>query len=164
MEIHRFIYKSDKSGFLSVMAYVFFIIGTTMIKSNTTTAVGLYIAGIALLLYQSGIELDLRDGSYRFITTFSIIHIGKWDYLPPLKTISVFAVNKSTRLTSIANNVSIHKDNVVQVNLITENNQKIKILETTSSDAAFALAKAVAHKFDMSIWDATGRSGKWVEF
>jgi hypothetical protein len=52
---------------------------------------------------------------------------------------------------------------VVQVNLITERNQKIKILEVESKEPAFLLAKAVARKLDVNVWDATEREGNWVE-
>ena len=163
MEIHRFLYKSDKATHLNVIAYILVFIALVAGVESILTSIILLFAATLLFLFQRGIELDLRDGTYRFIMAVGPVRIGSWDKLPALKTISVFSTNKVSTLTSRANNESEFKNRVIQVNLITERNQKIKILEVESKEPAFLLAKAVARKLNVNVWDATEREGSWVE-
>lgn len=163
MEIHRFLYKSDKAGHINFIAYILAFIALVAGIESIITAILLVLVAAVLYFFQRGIELDLRNGTYRFIIAFGPVRIGSWDKLPALKTISVFSTNKVSTLTSRANNESEFKNRVVQVNLITERNQKIKILEVESKEPAFLLAKAVARKLDVNVWDATEREGNWVE-
>jgi ABC-type multidrug transport system fused ATPase/permease subunit len=163
MEIHRFLYKSDKAGHINVIAYILVFIALVAGVESILTSTILFFAAVVLFLFQRGIELDLRDGTYRFIMAVGPVYIGSWDKIPTLKTISVFSTNKVSTLTSRANNESEFKNRVIQVNLITERNQKIKILEVESKEPAFLLAKAVARKLEVNIWDATEREGSWVE-
>jgi len=51
---------------------------------------------------------------------------------------------------------------VIQVNLATEQNQRIRLLETDNVEEAFAFAKEVSQKLNLQVWDATGKEGKWL--
>lgn len=79
MEIHRFLYKSDKAGHINVIAYILVFIALVAGVESILTSTILFFAAAVLFLFQRGIELDLRDGTYRFIMAVGPVYIGSWD-------------------------------------------------------------------------------------
>jgi hypothetical protein len=55
------------------------------------------------------------------------------------------------------------KQGVYQVNIITEKNLQLRVLETEDIDEAFQFAKDFAPNLDLKIWDATSKKGKWLQ-
>ncbi|MCF8464715.1 MAG: hypothetical protein K9G41_07735 [Flavobacteriales bacterium] len=160
--MYQFLYKRDKPmpiKIIGVLAAVFSIVALT-----TYPLFGLVLALGAggLIAYQSGIELNFKDRTYRMITAIGNKSFGNWEPLPPIKCVSVF---KTTFVSSTygRSNASITtKQSVIQVNLATEQNQRIRLFETENLQDALKLAKDVALKLNLSVWDATEAEGKWL--
>ncbi|MGB1317614.1 MAG: hypothetical protein ACPG5W_05385, partial [Flavobacteriales bacterium] len=116
-----------------------------------------------LIAYQSGIEVNFKERTYRLITAIGPQGFGSWESLPAIKCVSVF---KTTLVSSTygRSNASITtKQSVIQVNLATEQNKRIRLFETEEIEEAFAFAKVVGQKLDLKTWDATEKEGKWID-
>ena len=161
-EIYRYIYTRDKPMSLKIVGIVVALFSVMGRAYSPVFGIFMALGGIGILSYQPGVEVDFTNRSYRMITAFGPQSFGTWEPLPPLKCISVF----KTQLVSSAfgrSGASVtSRQSVVQVNLATANNERIRLLETEDKDAAFAFAKEIMPKIGLQIWDATEREGKWV--
>lgn len=116
-----------------------------------------------LLMWQSGIEVNLEDGKYRLINSFGPVGVGDWDNLPPLKCVSVFKTNLVSNTYSRTGMAVTNRESVIQVNLATESNQRIRLYDSDEIDDAFEFAIDLSKQLDLKIWDATTRDQKWYK-
>jgi hypothetical protein len=119
------------------------------------------VAGL-FLLYQTGIEINFQQKTYRYITSFGIYDFGNWVDLPELKLISVFKLNISSSFFSRSGRSTTKNDIVIQVNLVSHDNKRIKLLESKNVNEAFAYANELIPLLNLKVWDATDKEGKWV--
>lgn len=89
--------------------------------------------------------------------------MGKWRSLPELKCLSVFKTKLVSRTYGRSNASITTEESVVQVNLVSESNERIKLLEVENLDEAVVFAKDWSKKLDTRVWDAADREGKWLE-
>lgn len=131
----------------------------------TTPVFGIVLALGAggLIAYQSGIEVNFQERSYRLITAFGPQGFGSWEPLPPLKCVSVFKTQLVSSTYGRSNASVTTREEVIQVNLATEQNKRIRLLETQNMDEAFAFAKEASQKLDLKVWDATSKEGQWLD-
>ena len=131
----------------------------------TTPLLGVVMAlgAIGLLGWQSGIEVNFEEGKYRLINSFGPVGIGDWDSLPPIKCVAVFKTNLVSNTYSRTGLAVQSRDSVIQVNLATQNNQRIRLYDTDEVEDAFEFAQDVANRLDLKIWDATTKDQKWLK-
>jgi hypothetical protein len=55
------------------------------------------------------------------------------------------------------------KQIVIQVNLITDKNVRLRLFETNDKEKAMVFAKELAPQLHLRVWDATQSDGHWVE-
>jgi hypothetical protein len=116
-----------------------------------------------LLAYHSGIEVNFTARTYRFITAMGTTGFGTWQPLPELRSVSLFRTTLVSSTYGRSNASITTKQQVIQVNLATAQNQRIRLFETEHMAEALAFAKHVEQQLDLPIWDATEREGKWLE-
>ncbi|TAL60393.1 MAG: hypothetical protein EPN85_07300 [Bacteroidetes bacterium] len=161
-EIYKYIYKRDKPFMVKLLAAM--VAGVALLKIQNTPIFGLImgLGSVGLFGYQSGIEVDFKNKKYRLITTFGPQVFGNWQPLPPLKYISVFKANLVSTVTGFTGTTVTQKKEVTQVNLITDKNKLLRLLETKDMNEAFEFAKQTAPKLDLKIWNATVRPAEWL--
>lgn len=155
MTPYQYLYTRDKPMPMKVLGIVvaLFSIG------GVVMALG---AG-GLLAYHSGIEVNFAERTYRLITAFGTQGFGKWQPLPPLKCISIFRTTLVSTAYGRSNASFTDRQQVIQVNLATAQNQRIRLLETEDMAQALTFAKDVAQRLELPIWDATAKEGHWME-
>ncbi len=116
-----------------------------------------------LLAYQNGVEVNFKERTYRMITAFGPQGFGAWEPLPTIKCVSIFKANLVSSTYGRSNASITTKQTVIQVNLATEKNKRIRLFETEKIEEAFIFAKAIGQKLELNIWDATKREGKWLD-
>lgn len=162
-EIFKFIYKGEKSSALSWGGYLLVAAGLFIgvVESIWIGAIILLI-GMLVIVYQTGIEIDLQKKMYRLTNNIGPVIFGEWVELPSLKYISVFKTNVSRAYYTRYGNSTTDSDTVIQVNLITSQNKKIKLFQTSNPSKAFEITKTHASKLGLDVWDATTKEGKWL--
>lgn len=55
------------------------------------------------------------------------------------------------------------RENVFAVNLVYEKNKRMHVFEAQSPEEAIEKARFIADKLNVKIFDASKRSGKWVD-
>lgn len=123
----------------------------------------LFLISTGFLIYQTGVEIDFVNNKYRFIHAFGPQYFGNWMDIPDLDYISVFGANIVSQVTSRSNITLTSSANEIQVNLIAENNQHIKLFQSVNLDDAFIFAKEVATRFKLNIYDATTNEPNWLD-
>jgi hypothetical protein len=161
-KIYRFLYVREKPLMVKIVSFSVIVLSILRFVNYPLISGIMVLVGILLYLYQTGIEVDFKVHTYRNIIALGPLSFGKWEGIPPLKSISVFKATIVSSATSRANVTITQRDQVIQVNLITTLNKRIKLLETENKEEAFALAKKIAPILDLDIWDATEREGKWL--
>jgi hypothetical protein len=147
---------------MKIMGIIVALFSIGGLASTPVFGIVLAIGAGGLIAYQSGIEVNFKERTYRMITAFGLQGFGNWEPLPPIKCVSVFRTQLVSSTYGRSNASVTTREEVIQVNLATEQNKRIKLLETDSTEEAFAFAKEVAHKLDLNIWDATEKEGKWM--
>jgi len=117
---------------------------------------------LGIFVFQTGIEIHFENNKYRFILAFGPIGIGKWKELPLIKHVAILSVRLRENLTARSGLTTTYVKKVIQVSLITQSNQKLKLIETTDYTRAFDTAKAIGNKQNLQVWDATSKVGKYV--
>lgn len=159
---YQFLYKRDKPMSMKVLGILAAVFSIGGLAFTPLFSVILAIGAGGLLIYQNGIEVNFKERSYRMITAFGSQAFGTWQPLPPLKCVSVFKTQLVSSTYGRSNASITTREEVVQVNLATEQNQRIRLFETDNSEEAFTFAKDLAQKLDLNIWDATDKVGKWM--
>lgn len=162
-DIYQYLYKRDKPRSMKIMGVIVALFSIGGLASTPALGIALAIGAGGILTYQSGIEVNFKERTFRLITAFGSQGFGNWQPLPPIKCVSVFRTQLVSKTYGRSNASVTSKEEVIQVNLATEDKKRIRLLETESIDEAFAFAKEVSQKLDLQIWDATTKQGKWID-
>lgn len=123
----------------------------------------LFIPFIATFFHKVHMEVDIVNKRMRMVTKFiKWTTWGGWKKLPELKYISVFKTLVSRTYSGRYGNQATDSYNVIQINLITSKNKKIKLYQSVDEDEAFKIAKQCAQELGLDIWDATSKKAKWL--
>ncbi|GAB4154586.1 MAG: hypothetical protein Tsb0033_02760 [Winogradskyella sp.] len=116
-----------------------------------------------ILLRSEGSEIDLESKTYRNITTFLGIKVGKWNPLPKVEYISVFATNENITVRALSAETT-NTFPVTHLNLFYDNNKKITVYGTKDQKEAFEVASHIADALVIDLLDATEKGDfKWVD-
>ena len=121
------------------------------------------IAFSLVLLRTEGSEINLDSKMYRKVFSMVGINTGKWEHLPDLEYISVFATEENTAVwaSSASMNVS---EGVYILNLFSETNRKYEIYTSYNKKDAFDKASDIAEILMIDLLDATVTGDfKWVD-
>lgn len=162
-DIYFYRYTRDKPMAMKLGGVLAAIFGIGGLVTSPFFGVIMALGAAGLLAYQTGIEVDLVQRRYRLVTIFGPQHFGEWMALPELKCVSVFRTTIVSSTYGRSNASVTHRDKVVQVNLATVDNKRIRLLEVEEQEEAFAFARLVATRMELRIWDATGKEGRWVK-
>lgn len=162
-EPHRFLYKRDKPMPMKLMAALAALFSLGGLAYSPVFSIVMGIAAAGLFVYQNGIELNFNNRSYRLISALGPQAFGTWQPLPNIKCVSVFKTELVSTTYGRSNASITTNHTVIQVNLATEQNQRIRLFETENTQEAFVFAERVAKKLNLNIWDATEREGKWLD-
>ena len=161
-EVHQFLYKRDKPMPMKIMGVLVAVFSIGGLAYSPFFGVTMVLCAVALLAYQSGIEVNFKERSYRLITAMGPKGFGSWEPLPEIKCVSVFKTTFVSSTYGGRSNASITAEqSVIQINFATEQNKRILLFETQDLGEAFVFAKDTARKLDLNIWDATEKEGKW---
>lgn len=161
--IYRFLYTRDKPKALKLAGIIMALFSIGGLAYTPVFGVIMALGAGGLLMWQSGIEVNLEDGKYRLINSFGPVGVGDWDNLPPLKCVSVFKTNLVSNTYSRTGMAVTNRESVIQVNLATESNQRIRLYDSDEIDDAFEFAIDLSKQLDLKIWDATTRDQKWYK-
>lgn len=161
-DIYQFLYKRDKPMSMKLMGILAAVFGIGGIAATPLFGIIMGVGAIGLLAYQDGIEVNFKERTYRMITAFGPQGFGSWEPLPPIKCVSVFKTKLVSTTYGRSNASVTSTQEVIQVNLATERNKRIRLFETEDKEEAFRFAKEVSQKLELRIWDATDRDGKWI--
>lgn len=162
-DIYQYLYKRDKPMSIKIMGIILAIFSIGGLASAPLLGIAMALAAFGLITYQSGIEVDFTAQTYRLVTAFGSKGFGDWKPFPPIKCVSVFKTNLVSTTYGRSNASITTRNEVIQVNLATEQNERIQLHETENMDEAMTFAKDVAQKLNLKVWDATTKEGKWVE-
>lgn len=162
-DTYRFLYKRDKPMPMKIMGIIAAVFSIGGLAYSPVFGVILAVGAIGLIAYQSGIEVNYKDRTYRMITAMGPQAFGSWEPLPAIKCVSVFKTNLVSKTYGRSNASITTNQTVIQVNLATEQNKRIRLFETEEMEEAFVFAKDLAQKLDLNIWDATAKEGKWLD-
>lgn len=123
---------------------------------------GFIALGVGLYFFKSeGIAFNFKLKTYRYITSWFGLTVGKWQNLPKIDYISVFKTEEKTRVWTRSASTLV-TDTIVKVNLFYNGNHRIKAYQTKSTSEAFKIAKEIATVLNVDILDATERESKWL--
>jgi hypothetical protein len=162
-ETYRFLYKLDKPMSMKIMGIIVALFSVGGLATTPLFGIVLAISAVGLIAYQSGIEVNFKNLTYRMITAFGPQGFGSWEPLPVLKCVSIFRTTLVSTTHGRSNASVTTRDEVIQVNLATEQNKRIRLFETDNIDEAFAFAKDVSQKLNLRVWEATSPEGHWVD-
>lgn len=161
--ICRVIHPNDKPMSVKVLGIIMALFSLGLLATSPVFGIVMALGAGGLLAYQSGIEVNFSNRTYRTITAFGPKAFGTWQPLPALTSVSVFRTQVVSRTYGRSNASITTRDEVIQVNLATGRNERIRLLETEQMEEAFAFAKEVAQQLDLRLWDATSKEGQWVD-
>ncbi len=162
LDTYRYLYKRDKPIIVNVLGTIVAVIAILKIFGEPLIGLLFGIGAGGIFVYESGIEIDFKNNKYRLINSFGLLSFGEWITLPPIEYVSVFSVNLVSAAYGRSGAKVTQKQNVIQVNLITPQNKRLRILETKEHEQAFKFAKEIADSLDLNIYDATNKEGKWI--
>lgn len=162
-DVHQYLYRRDKPMPMKIMGVIAALFSIGGAAYSPVFGVVLALGAGGLLAYHSGIEVNFRQRTYRMIMALGTHGFGAWQPLPAVKCVSVFSTTLVSSTYGRSNASITTREPVIQVNLATQQNQRIRLLETEHMDEAMAFAKHVAQQLELDIWDATGREGKWMD-
>jgi hypothetical protein len=162
-EVYQYLYKRDKPASMKIMGIIVALFSIGGLASSPVFGILMVLAAGGLLSYQRGIEINFEERNYRLITAFGTQGFGEWQQLPEIKCVSVFKTTLTSRTYGRSNASVTSTESVIQVNLATIQNTRIRLLETEDLDEAFAFAKEVSCKLNLPIWDASAKEGSWMD-
>lgn len=116
-----------------------------------------------IILRSDGSEIDLESKTYRKTISFLGIKIGKWNPLPNVDYISVFATNENITVRALSAETT-NAFPIIHLNLFYDNNKKITVYETKNQEDAFDVASHIADALLIDLLDATEKGDfKWVD-
>lgn len=161
-ETYQYLYKRDKPKSLKIMGVIVALFSLGGLASTPALGLALALGAAGLITYNSGIEVNFQERRFRMITAFGNKGFGNWEQLPDLECVSVFKTKLVSKTYGRSNASITSEQEVIQVNLATDDNKRIRLLETESAAEAFAFAKEVSGQMNLRIWDATTKEPKWL--
>lgn len=161
-DIYQFLYKRDKPVPLKILGVIVALFSVGGLATTPVFGIVMALGAAGLLAYQSGIEVDFKNRRYREITAFGGVGFGDWIPLPELKCVSVFKTNLVSTTYSRSNASVTTREPIIQVNLATAQNNRIRLYETENMDEAYPFAKELAGNLGLKVWDATMPQGHWI--
>ena len=163
--IHKSSYKREKPFVITFFALLLAGIALFQLKETPLLSLIMGIFSTAIFTFHYGIEVDFKNNKYRHTNLLLFLRFGNWQPIPTLKYISVFKANVVSSIAGFSGKVvDVHRKTVLQVNLITHDNKRLKLLETQNPKEAFEFASKVAPQLDLQIWDATTKKSNWFFF
>ncbi|APY08631.1 hypothetical protein BWZ20_10095 [Winogradskyella sp. J14-2] len=145
---------------LGILLVVLSIYG--FVSTRTFNGVFTFILAF-VLLRTDGSEIDLESKTYRKTISVLGIKIGKWNPLPKVDYISVFATNENITVRALSAETT-NTFPVIHLNLFYDNNKKITVYETKNQEDAFDVASHIADALLIDLLDATEKGDfKWVD-
>lgn len=163
LNTYRYLYKRDKPIIVNILGTIVAAIALLKIFGEPLIGLLLGIGAGGIFVYESGIEIDFKNNKYRLINSFGLLSFGEWITLPPIDYVSIFRVNLVSAAYGRSGAKVTQKQNVIQVNLITPKNKRLRIYETKEPEQAFKFANEIANSLELKIYDATNKEGKWID-
>jgi hypothetical protein len=110
--------------------------------------------------FKQHLQIDFKNKMYRLGTDAFGYTMGKWDVLPNIEYISVFAGNYSVRSQNRDYYDTFEK---IEINLIYSSNKKLNVWIGDDKDKAIAAAKFIAQNLNLRVLDATQREFEWLD-
>lgn len=129
-----------------------------------STPFGIVLISLSyVLLRTEGSEINLDSKMYRKVFSIVGINIGKWEHLPDLEYISVFATEENTAVWASSASMNI-SEGVYVLNLFSKTNRKYEIYTSYNKKDAFDKASDIAEILMIDLLDATVTGDfKWVD-
>lgn len=158
------IYRFKKTDPIKALHWVLVISG---ILFFITTQSGFCLIstfmGISLMASDNALFVDLEHLRYKRNRIWGNRSIGKWIPIPKGDYLSIF----STTLVCTSHSITYRridcKERVVKVNLIHNKNQRLMLFQSYDREEALAVATKISKQLHLRIYDATGRSGFWID-
>lgn len=147
----------------------FKIIGFFVLVAGIALCVNLNLFGIVLVVLSIMVlfakkVLTISFSLSRYRDSFSIFgyRIGKWITLPEFESISIFNAKKGQTMNhgSMSATASYAE---LEVNLIYNRSRRLTVYTTRDYNKALDISTKFAAKYNLSIYDASTREGKWLD-
>ena len=142
------------------VAIIVFTIFNLVTSGNIATIVPLAFS--YLLLKTEGTEIDLESKTYRKVFSILGFKIGKWQSIPDINYVSVFAATFNTKVwvSTASTNIS---ENKYAINLFYDTKNKIEATTVYQEKEAFDIGLHLADALDADLLDATETNDfKWM--
>ncbi|WCO01481.1 hypothetical protein [Psychroserpens ponticola] len=115
------------------------------------------------LIKTDGSEINLESKTYRKTYSFLGIKTGKWEPLPKVEYITVFATTEDITVRALSAETTNSKD-VILLNIFYDRNKKFTAYSTTNLKDAFDVASHIANALLIDLLDATKKGDyRWVD-
>jgi len=145
-----------------IVGFFVLIAGITLCTTFNPLGIVLVILGIAVLFAKKILTISFSLSRYR--NSFSIFgfRTGQWITLPEFESISIFNAKKGQTMSyeSMSATASYSE---LEVNLVYNRSRRLTVYTTKDYNKALDVARKFAIKFDLSIYDASARDGKWLD-
>jgi hypothetical protein len=145
-----------------IMGVVFILIGIALCLQLNILGIILLLLGLVPLFAKK--ELSISFSLCRFRQAFAIFkfRMGSWESLPEFESISVFSAKKSQDM-NVGSQSATASFTEIEVNLVYKRSRRLTAYTTNDYSGAMKIAKMFAGKFDLRIYDATAREGRWLD-
>tara|TARA_B100000446_G_scaffold181505_1_gene198837 strand:- start:1066 stop:1596 length:531 start_codon:yes stop_codon:yes gene_type:complete len=142
------------------VANIVFTIFNLVTSGNIATIVPLAFS--YLLLKTEGTEIDLESKTYRKVFSILGFKIGKWQPIPDIDYVSVFAATFKTTVWASSASANI-SENKFAINLFYNTKNKIEATTVYQEKEAFDIGLHLADALDADLLDATETGDfKWM--
>jgi len=158
--MNKFSYKRGLPWWELILGCAALAIGLYLLFTSLS---GFLIIGVGVyLLLKEGAEIDFDNRRYRKIKSILGLNIGRWKPLPEtIEYISVFKTTETTTVRARSAEANVTND-IIQLNLFYNRNQKITAYVTYDREDAFKKANELSALLNVDILDATERESKWL--
>jgi hypothetical protein len=133
---------------------------TGMIGAYGITNLPVLGAAAVALVYiwsRGGTEVDFANNRYRDYQDLYLLKRGEWKEFKPAY-LSVFRAKMGLEAGSVGRKYEFTQ---YQVNLATAHKRRINLFVAENATSAFEVACVLGKRFNLKVWDATQREGKW---
>ena len=157
------VYKVRKPGNVIALLVVMFLSGLYF-AYLFASSVSILLCILAIFFYvtDNGTILDLEHKQITSARMFRGKANAKWEDLPPITYVSVFKTTMVSTTHSITYRELEMKEKVYTVNLIHDKRKRMQVFQTNDKNEGLELAKHIAEKLEVPVYDATERQGNWV--
>ncbi len=160
---YRFVYKRQSPFLVYTIGGAIILFAIIRILNSPLSSIFLGLCSTVIFGYKRGIEIDFINKRYKYFHAVGPQEFGNWENLGTLKYISVFGASYSNTVRGVGAASASVNQKLFEVNLITENNQRINVCILKDIDASFEQAQILAKELSLKIYDATTRDAKWLD-